>query len=139
MEFIYSLAEIDAATKFILDQNPPRILLFNGQMGSGKTTLIKHLCKQLGADEETSSPTFSVVNEYSATTGSIFHFDFYRIINVSEAFDIGVEEYFYSGNFCLIEWPELVTELLPEYFATIEIELLSDGNRRLSYHKTNHR
>ncbi len=133
MEFIYSLDEISNAAAFILAQNPPKIIIINGEMGAGKTTLIKNICIKLGVEDETSSPTFSIVNEYSANEKSIFHFDFYRLKNISEAYDMGLDEYLYSGNICLIEWPEIISELLPENFALVDIKILADGRRKLDY------
>lgn len=93
--------------------NQYKLIAFYGQMGAGKTTLIKQICKQLGVDQEVSSPTFALVNEYTTTNKStLFHFDFYRINNINEVYDIGYEDYFYSGNVCLMEWPENIEELL---------------------------
>lgn len=108
-----------------------RVVLFYGEMGVGKTTLIKQLCKQLGVDEETTSPTFSIVNEYLSNEGSsIYHFDFYRIEEEAEVFDLGYEDYFYGGNYCFIEWPEKIPNLLPKDTVTLKIEL-GEGNERL--------
>jgi tRNA threonylcarbamoyladenosine biosynthesis protein TsaE len=105
------------------DSSDHRIFAFSGEMGAGKTTLIKEFCLQLGVVEHTSSPTFTIVNEYKSTNDSIlYHFDFYRIKNVAEAFDLGFETYLYSGNYCFIEWPEKVEELIPATTATITIE-----------------
>ncbi len=108
-----------------------KVILFYGEMGVGKTTLIKQLCKQLGVEEATTSPTFSIVNEYLANTGkSIYHFDFYRIEEEAEVFDLGYEDYFYSDNYCFIEWPEKIPNLLPEATVTLKIEL-GENNERL--------
>jgi tRNA threonylcarbamoyladenosine biosynthesis protein TsaE len=109
------------------------IWTFDGEMGAGKTTLIKAVCKQLGVVDEVSSPTFSLVNEYKTTIGkTIYHFDFYRIKNIEEVYDIGYEDYFFSGNICLIEWPEKVSELLEnEDIFSIKIEKLSDDEREV--------
>ena len=97
-------------------------LAFYGEMGAGKTTLIKAICQELGVKENVSSPTFSLVNEYVTKSGDvIYHFDFYRINTTSEAFDLGYEEYFYSGNLCLIEWPEKIEQLLPKRHTKIHI------------------
>lgn len=99
-----------------------KIWLFKAEMGAGKTTFIKHLCDYLEVEDHVSSPTFALVNEYnSSKTGNIYHFDFYRIKDEVEAFDIGAEEYFYSGDLCLIEWPEMIPSLLPETFLKISI------------------
>ncbi len=105
---------------------------FRGEMGAGKTTLIKAICDQLGVQDAMSSPTFSIVNEYSdKENNSIYHFDFYRIKNEEEAREIGVEEYFYSGNYCFIEWPEKVEGLLPTDRVEIIINLVSSDRREI--------
>lgn len=107
-----------------------KIICFYGEMASGKTTLIKEILKQAGYSENVSSPTFSIVNEYSLPDHKkIFHFDFYRIKNIEEAYDLGYEEYFYSDNYCLIEWPEMVEELLPENRINVNIKVNSDSSR----------
>lgn len=107
-----------------------RVILFYGEMGAGKTTLIKQLCKVLGVEEETTSPTFSIVNEYlSIHNKTIYHFDFYRIEEEAEVFDLGYEDYFYSGNYCFIEWPEKIPNLLPEDVISVKIELAEDNER----------
>lgn len=108
-----------------------RVFLFVGKMGAGKTTFIKSLCNQLGVQGEVSSPTFSLVNEYATKGGNpIFHFDFYRLETVTEAFDMGFEEYLESGNVCLIEWPDRVDEMLPEEFVLIQINA-ENGQRKI--------
>lgn len=90
-----------------------KIWIFDGEMGAGKTTLIKSICKNLGVMDEVSSPTFSIVNEYKTVDGkTVYHFDFYRVKSIEEVYDIGVEDYFYSGNICLVEWPEKIKEIL---------------------------
>jgi tRNA threonylcarbamoyladenosine biosynthesis protein TsaE len=100
------------------------IWVFYGQMGAGKTTLIRKLCKKLGVIDNPNSPTFSLVNEYHTSLGEkIYHFDFFRINSIDEAFDLGYEEYLYSGNLCLIEWPEKIESLLPEKYLKITIEV----------------
>lgn len=110
------------------------IFIFEGEMGAGKTTFIKAICAQLDIEDLVSSPTFSIVNEYKARTGNIvYHFDFYRIKNLSEAYDIGYEEYFYSGNICLIEWPEKIEELLPEKYVRVKIEVTGIDQRTLIF------
>ncbi len=104
-----------------------RVIAFYGEMGAGKTTLIKAICEELGVKENISSPTFSLVNEYHSTSGKkIYHFDFYRINNISEAYDMGYEEYFYSDAFCFIEWPEKIAELLPSNVLKVNISVITN-------------
>ncbi len=113
-------------------QNYP-IVCFNGEMGAGKTTLIKVICEQLGVEDSMSSPTFSIVNEYrDGDDRSIYHFDFYRIENLREAIEIGVEEYFYSGDPCFIEWPEMINDLIPDQHLEINIKLAGDNGREIT-------
>ncbi|MGN0032195.1 MAG: tRNA (adenosine(37)-N6)-threonylcarbamoyltransferase complex ATPase subunit type 1 TsaE [Candidatus Limimorpha sp.] len=108
------------------------IIAFYGPMGAGKTTLIKNLCHQLGVTDEVNSPTFALVNEYpSEVEKSIFHFDFYRIKKLDEVFDIGYEDYFYSGRLCLIEWPELIDPLMPEHFIKVSLSYGKNDNERI--------
>ena len=109
------------------------VWLFHGEMGSGKTTLIKRVGRKLGVTDAMSSPTFSIVNEYLTAGGkSVYHFDFYRIKNESEAFDIGSEEYFYSGDLCLIEWPEKIPSLIPAEHANVYITVDNDNQRTIA-------
>ena len=112
-----------------------RILLFYGEMGAGKTTLIKALCQQLGVEGSVSSPTFSIVNEYATKNGRVYHFDFYRLKTQTEALDMGYEEYFYSGDYCFIEWPEKIPDLLPESYISIHISEQMDGCRKITLDK----
>ncbi|WP_158796333.1 tRNA (adenosine(37)-N6)-threonylcarbamoyltransferase complex ATPase subunit type 1 TsaE [Pedobacter sp. L105] len=131
---IHDLTELSSAAKALLNfAGEEKIFIFEGEMGAGKTTFIKALCAELGVEDMVSSPTFSIVNEYAAADEVIYHFDFYRIKNLQEAYDIGYEEYFYSGNLCLIEWPELVAEILPESYAKVEIAILSPDTRAFSF------
>lgn len=110
-----------------------KVWLFSGEMGSGKTTLIKTVCRLLGVDEAMSSPTFSIVNEYAGTKYErIYHFDFYRIEKEIEATDIGVEEYFYSGYPCFIEWPEKIPSLIPMHYAQVTIQIQTDTKRTIA-------
>lgn len=133
----YSLNELTAIAKEIVATAPHKILLFYGEMGVGKTTLIKELCKVLGVEDIASSPTFSLVNEYRTTTNeTVYHFDFYRIEDEEEAYDMGVEDYFYSNNWCLVEWPENIKNLLPLDTVSISINLLENGQRNIQL-KTN--
>ena len=132
MNIVFSLDQIQEVAEQILAQNPKKIILFNGEMGVGKTTLIKQLCKSLGVEDATSSPTFSLVNEYYTSNNQIvYHFDFYRLNKETEALDMGVDDYLYSGNWCFIEWSEKIASLLLEETSTITIELLPDGKREL--------
>lgn len=132
MNIVFSLDQIQEAAEQIIAQNPKKIILFNGEMGVGKTTLIKQLCKTLGVEDATSSPTFSLVNEYYTSGNQIvYHFDFYRLNKETEALDMGVDDYLYSGNWCFIEWPEKIANLIPDEHSKITIELLADGKRDL--------
>ena len=132
MNFVFTLEEIDLAVAKFYESNPHKVVLFNGLMGAGKTTFIKALCKKLGVEDVTSSPTFSLVNDYQTTQGnSIYHFDLYRIKSEIEALDMGIEEYLYSGNWCFIEWPEKIPNLLPENVTTINIREIETGERAM--------
>ncbi len=123
-----------AARQFVESMGDNTIFAFYGKMGAGKTTFIKAVCEELGVDDTVTSPTFAIVNEYEAAQGRpIYHFDFYRIKKVSEAYDMGCEEYFYSGHPCFIEWPELIEEVLPEETVNVTIEALPNGERRLVF------
>ncbi len=122
---INNITELDKVIKeiipFIIKQP---VVGFYGKMGAGKTTIIKEICKALNVKQTVTSPTFSLVNEYKTTSNqTIYHFDFYRINKIEELFDLGYEEYFYSGNFCFIEWPELAEDLLPTDILKINIEV----------------
>lgn len=123
------------ARKFIDDFPAAGVFLLSGEMGVGKTTFIGKVCRALKVEDEVSSPTFSLVNEYRTTSGdAVFHFDFYRIEDEEEAMDIGVEEYFYSGDFCFVEWPGKIPSLLPE--DAVEVKFWFDGDeRKMSWEK----
>jgi len=112
-----------------------RIFLFHGDMGAGKTTLIKSICAELGVTTSVSSPTFAIVNEYEGALNRIYHFDFYRLKNQTEALDMGCEEYFYSGDYCFIEWPEKIPDMLPAHYINITISVLNDTTREISFEK----
>ncbi len=128
----YTLSQIPEISREILDAVNNKILLFYGEMGTGKTTLIKELLKQLGVREIVSSPTFSLVNEYLSNNKEIiYHFDFYRIENEEEAYDIGIEEYFDSDNRCFIEWPGKVENLLPLGAVAIHLVINMDDTRNI--------
>lgn len=129
---IKSLEEInEAAREFIRKMGDNTVFAFYGKMGAGKTTFIKALCKELGVTEEVNSPTFAIINEYRSETTSelIYHFDFYRIKKLEEVYDLGYEDYFYSGALCFIEWPELIEELLPSDAKKVSINETTDGAR----------
>lgn len=120
------------AKKILQTFKKQRIFAFSGDLGAGKTTLIQFLCRELGVTDFPVSPSFSLVNEYRTPSGeSVYHFDFYRINDIREAYDMGYEEYFYSGNYCFIEWPEKITELLPEDCVYIRIEVPEEHGKRL--------
>jgi tRNA threonylcarbamoyladenosine biosynthesis protein TsaE len=127
-----SVNDLPDVARQILEMASPRVWLFEGEMGAGKTTFIKAICQELGVADIMSSPTFSIVNEYETSEGEkIFHFDFFRIKNENEAFDIGAEEYFYSGSFCFIEWPDKIPDLLPDSYTRISITPESDTLRTI--------
>jgi len=128
----YSLSELNHIAKDVILHSESKILLFYGEMGVGKTTLIKEICKEIGVKDTISSPTFSLVNEYHTHTKEIvYHFDFYRITNEEEALDIGIEDYFYSDTWCLIEWPINIQNLLPLKSTEIHLTELSDKQRNI--------
>ena len=132
MKITFSLSEINEVAQKIIDQNPHKVILFNGEMGVGKTTFIKELAKVLGVTEPTSSPTFSLVNEYQTTNNQlVYHFDVYRLKQESEALDMGIDEYLYSGHWCFIEWAEKIPNLIPNNHSVIDIKLLSNNEREL--------
>ena len=128
---IKSLDEInEAAHQFLSLIGDARVIAFYAKMGAGKTTFTRALCEVLGVQEPVTSPTFAIVNEYE---GPIYHFDFYRLKNLKEAYDLGFEDYLYSGAFCLIEWPELVEDLLPTETVRVHITVEDDGTRTVSW------
>lgn len=132
MEITFSLEQINEVAKQILAEDPKKVILFHGEMGAGKTTLIKALAKSLGVEGPTSSPTFSLVNEYQTIDNKLlYHFDMYRLKNETEALDMGIDEYLYSGNWCFIEWAEKIPNLIPETHSIVEIKLVSNGKRTL--------
>jgi tRNA threonylcarbamoyladenosine biosynthesis protein TsaE len=127
----YSIEEISRTAKIILSLNPSsKIFIFNGEMGSGKTTLIKAIIKELGYEGTVSSPTFSIINEY-LNGDKIYHFDFYRIKNKNELLDIGIDEYISSNNRCFVEWPNLITDILPDKHIELNIDVISSDDRKL--------
>lgn len=135
MKFLLkNLSDLDiVANKFVAIIDNRKVFAFYGEMGAGKTTFIKAICKALGVTETVTSPTFSIVNEYERNQGElIYHFDFYRIKNIEEAYDFGYEDYFYSGQLCFIEWPELVDPLLPESVVKVQIAIEDNQERSIS-------
>ena len=124
----------EAARQFIDAMGDQQVYAFYGHMGAGKTTFIKAICEELGVDDVVTSPTFAIVNEYTAADGTpIYHFDFYRIKKLEEVYDMGFEDYFYSGALCFIEWPELIEEVLPEDAVKVNITENADGSRTINY------
>lgn len=130
------MEELPGAAKRLLEfSSGEKIFLFEGDMGAGKTTLIKALCAELAVNDMTSSPTYSIVNEYIYPKGKIFHFDFYRIKSEIEAYDLGFEEYLYSKQYCFIEWPERIKSLWPESYIQIVINQTKDKERTITARK----
>jgi tRNA threonylcarbamoyladenosine biosynthesis protein TsaE len=123
----------EAAREFIEHIGDRRVFAFYGKMGAGKTTFIKAICEELGVKDVITSPTFAIVNEYTTDNSSIYHFDFYRIKKLEEVYDMGFEDYFYSGALCLIEWPELIEEVLPEDAVKVTIQEKEDGSRAILF------
>jgi tRNA threonylcarbamoyladenosine biosynthesis protein TsaE len=134
---INGLQDLEGAAHQLLEfAGDDKVIVFEGSMGAGKTTFIKEICHVLGVEDVVSSPTFSIVNEYlGKEQQSLYHFDFYRIKNLQEAYDIGYEEYFYSDCICLIEWPEKIAELLPDQYIKVTITPLNEAQRRISFVK----
>ena len=130
-----TLSDLESLAQEIVGKlNAVTVWLFRGEMGSGKTTLIKMVCKVLGVEEAMSSPTFSIINEYQTIDKKkIYHFDFYRIKDEVEAIDIGTEEYFYSGYPCFIEWPEKIPSLIPLQYAEVNIQIETDTKRIIAF------
>lgn len=133
MNTVNSLEELPGAAKQLISTFPDeRVFVFYGVLGAGKTTFIKEICRQLDVIDMVSSPTFALINEYLNPKGhTVYHFDFYRIKGPEEVLDIGFEEYIYSGNYCLIEWPEKVRVLLPEHYVSVKIRENDKGNRKI--------
>ena len=132
---INSLSEISSAAKqFVAAMGDNTIFAFYGHMGAGKTTFIKAICEELGVDDVVTSPTFAIVNEYTAADGTpIYHFDFYRIKKLEEVYDMGYEDYFYGDGLCFIEWPEMMEELLPDGATKVQITENPDGTRTVNF------
>ena len=132
---IKDINQIRSAARQFIDCMPAgKVFAFYGKMGAGKTTFIKAICEEMGVDDVITSPTFAIVNEYeTAEAETIYHFDFYRIKKLDEVYDMGYEEYFYSGNLCFIEWPELIEDLLPDDATKVTIEEAEDGSRVITF------
>lgn len=123
-----------SALDILIATEPRRVFAFNGHMGAGKTTFIKHLCEQMGTQDVVNSPTFAIVNVYDVEhphSGEVYHFDCYRLKDIREALDFGAEDYLYSGNYCFIEWPEMIARLLPADTVDVHITVQPDGSRLL--------
>ena len=131
------LPAIQETARLLLDHFPEeRVFAFYGAMGAGKTTLIKAVCRELGSKDNITSPTFALINEYSTEDRAvIYHFDFYRIKKLEEAYDLGYEDYIYSGNYCFIEWPEMIESLLPEGIVEVRIKEMEKGARLIEAQK----
>lgn len=125
----------EAAREFIENMGQAKVYAFYGKMGAGKTTFIKALCEELGVEDVITSPTFAIVNEYHSNKSNlpIYHFDFYRIKKLEEVYDMGYEDYFYSGSLCFLEWPELIEEILPADAVKVTITENEDGSRTVAF------
>ncbi|MBO7433959.1 MAG: tRNA (adenosine(37)-N6)-threonylcarbamoyltransferase complex ATPase subunit type 1 TsaE [Salinivirgaceae bacterium] len=131
---IKSLSDIDKAAKeFLVANEGKRHFAFYGSMGAGKTTFIKAVCEQLGTTDIVSSPSFAIINEYASAAGRIFHFDFYRIKNLEEAYNLGYEDYFFGDEYCFVEWPEKIEDIMPEHFTTVKITATGDDSRIVEF------
>jgi tRNA threonylcarbamoyladenosine biosynthesis protein TsaE len=130
----YDLSQVDEAARYLLQHSgDQKVWCFVGEMGAGKTTLIKAICRELNVKDELSSPTFAIVNAYvNHSAEEVYHFDFYRIEDSSEIVQLGVEEYFDSGSFCFIEWPDRVVDFLPDEYLKINVKLVSDNRREIT-------
>jgi len=132
MRLTFTLHELPEVAEKVLTGATSKTLLFYGDMGTGKTTLIKEIAKNLGVEEAVNSPTFSIVNEHILDNEKLYHYDFYRLESLDEALDIGIEDYLYSGNWNFVEWPEKVEDLLPGESTKIELTKNKNGSRTLS-------
>ena len=131
---IQNLDNIREAARELIDNiGGNTVFAFYGKMGAGKTTFVKAICEELGVEDVITSPTFAFVNEYEAPQKTIYHFDFYRIKKLEEVYDMGYEDYFYSGALCFIEWPELIEDVLPEDAVKVTIEECADGSRSVKF------
>lgn len=131
IELTYHINEIDDVALKVLNNLEYKALLFNGEMGAGKTTLINAILRTMKSEDIATSPTFSIINEYKSPKGSIYHFDFYRIESLDEAYNFGIEDYLYSNNWLFIEWPDRIEEILPENTQTVTITKIDNETRNL--------
>ena len=131
MEYVFNLANINKASKLVIDNIKTTVVRIDGKMGAGKTKIISNICMQLGVKEVITSPTFSLINTYQSTNGPIYHFDFYRLQNPNEALDIGIEEYLESGNVCFLEWAEKIENHLPLNYDHYILKVLNDNTRKI--------
>ena len=133
MDVLFTLPQIKSAvTQFLSAVNNHNVIALHGEMGAGKTTFVHALCDELGVENAVSSPTFSIINQYTTAKGkTIYHLDLYRLKSVQEAIDAGVEDCFYSGNLCLVEWPEIAPAIFPEDTLHVHIEIVGNDERRL--------
>lgn len=127
----YTVDNLDAVVKELIANLKSKTIFLYGDMGAGKTTLIKVIAEQLGSNDEVSSPTFSIVNEYEAEQHLIYHFDLYRIKDLEEAYNFGIEDYLYSNNWVIVEWPQLIEQIAPEPYDRIDIAINDDNSRTL--------
>ena len=131
MEYVYNLANINKASKLVIDNIKTTVVRIDGKMGAGKTKIISNICMQLGVKEVITSPTFSLINTYQSNNGPIYHFDFYMLQNPNEALDIGIEEYLESGNVCFLEWAEKIENHLPLNYDHYILKVLNDNTRKI--------
>tara|TARA_R110002111_G_scaffold14877_5_gene39841 strand:+ start:1734 stop:2144 length:411 start_codon:yes stop_codon:yes gene_type:complete len=131
LEITYELDDLDDVANQVIDSLKSKILLFYGDMGVGKTTLIKAIIKALGSNDEVSSPSFSIVNEYELKGDKVYHFDLYRINDLEEAYNFGIEEYLYSNHWIIIEWPEVIEDILTDEIDIINLKIRSENKRNL--------
>ena len=131
MEYVYNLANINRASRLVIDNIKTTVVRIDGKIGAGKTKIISNICMQLGVKEVITSPTFSLINTYRSTNGPIYHFDFYRLQNPNEALDIGIEEYLESGNVCFLEWAEKIENHLPLNYDHYILKVVNDNTRKI--------